>query len=374
MNDTTKQQIESLLSASVAAYDEIAGSPFSQVWRVQLSGKHKYPDSVIIKQITYHTFMRVDGSLNQFIRESAALTFIQSRFDSDDAPAPKIYAQDKQNKIIIMQDFPDALSLDKVLPGDDTATAKTAIVASGKSLGQIHARTYGQDAAFRQLYNPDDTIPYHNFQFDEGWRLLCQFAGIKAPSHLDRAASQVTASLQNMPPDNVLVHKDPCPDNLLWINDSVKVIDFQNAHFGNPAFDICYIRGHFPSCWCTGRILPEVITRFETAYRDAFAHAFPAIQDDAVFYPMVIDGLAYMLGYTAHWIGQMAVDDWKHPNPGIASGRQRLLYRLHTFSELTKHYQHHQSFGEIAAMLCDKFGELWQISPDDMQYYPAFGS
>jgi hypothetical protein len=64
-----------------------------------------------------------------------------------------------------------------------------------------------------------------------------------------------------------LVHRDACPDNVLFLADGGRIFDFETSGWGPIVLDAAYLLAPFPSCWCFARLPAEVAVPAPAAYR-----------------------------------------------------------------------------------------------------------
>ena len=82
----------------------------------------------------------------------------------------------------------------------------------------------------------------------------------------------------------VLVHGNPCPDNvMLPTANRAVLVDLEFARPGHALLDAAYWRMAFPTCWCAGAVPADPAARIERMYRNAMREAVPAAADDTAF-------------------------------------------------------------------------------------------
>ncbi len=64
-----------------------------------------------------------------------------------------------------------------------------------------------------------------------------------------------------------MLHGDPCPDNFLSTADGGRLVDFDNAAWGNGLVELAYLRTGFPACWCALAPEPLLVAAAEAEYR-----------------------------------------------------------------------------------------------------------
>ena len=63
-----------------------------------------------------------------------------------------------------------------------------------------------------------------------------------------------------------LVHGEPCPDNVRFLEGRCRIFDFETSGWGAVALDAAYLLAPFPSCWCFGRLPASVAAPAMSAY------------------------------------------------------------------------------------------------------------
>lgn len=147
--------------------------------------------------------------------------------------APVVRFHDDDNFIFGMSFAPDGGRLWKkaLLEGD---TDRVAAERVGALLGEMHRRA-ARDGTARQTFDDQEVFiqgridPYHRFT---------------ARAHPD-LAPLIEAEVQRMLAHRVtLVHGDYSPKNLFIYPDRAFMLDFEVAHWGDPAFDVAFCLTH----------------------------------------------------------------------------------------------------------------------------------
>ena len=151
--------------------------------------------------------------------------------------------------------------------------------------------------------------------------------GLLGGSIPDDELTLMASRLQSPGPWQALVHRDPCPDNVLLTADgTARLIDFEFARPGHALLDAAYWRMGFPTCWCAGRVPGAFSQQLDDAYRMALAEAVPAAADREVFrQESAIIAVIWMFGSLA-WLLEAALE--KDTEWGIATRRSRILHYL----------------------------------------------
>jgi hypothetical protein len=166
-----------------------------------------------------------------------------------------------------------------------------------------------------------------------------------------------------------LIHGDPCPDNALLVAGQIRLIDYEFARPAHALLDAAYWRIGFPTCWCAGRIPPEVGSRVEAVYRAELGKTMPVARDDAAYRAELAFVAAIWLFTCLEWRLDQALE--KDESWGIASLRSRLLWYLEAVADITA------TGGVLPGLektVADWLTELRKRWPDasSLGFYPAF--
>lgn len=240
-----------------------------------------------------------------------------------------LLASDVAQGVLVFEDYgEDLASLAQPLLHGSADEAEQALTAYAIALARLHAGTLGcreEHAAIVRTALPHATLPPPG----RGWierepRPVIAVLGRNVP---DDELATMEERLRSPGPWLALVHRDPCPDNVLLTTDgTARLIDFEFASPGHALLDAAYWRIGFPTCWCAGQVPDTVGERIDAAYRTALGEAVPAAADrDAFQRESAIIGVIWLFGSLA-WLLEGALEedtDW-----GIATRRSRILHYL----------------------------------------------
>jgi hypothetical protein len=178
-------------------------------------------------------------------------------------------------------------------------------------------------------------------------------------------------SLSGPGPFHAYTHGDPCPDNCLLSQGTIKLIDYEVGAFRHALLDGVYGRMHFPTCWCVNRLPAPLPLRMEAVYRTELVQGCPEAAEAGRFYQAVVEACAYWALTMCLWyaIPELVVKDrdW-----GIATVRQRVLLRADIVAQVTQEYGHLEAIGAAFGAMATKLHGLWPSEADALPYYPAF--
>jgi aminoglycoside/choline kinase family phosphotransferase len=263
-----------------------------------------------------------------FVKEWVATRYL-SRHAPGHSSGPNLLAYDLAHGVLVYDDLGDGLqSLVGPLLHGTAQEAEQALTAYAEALAALHRATVGcrvDHAAVLLEGFPAAVIPPPGHRWIEDVaRVPHALLGGAFP---DDEVGLIWQHLTQPGCWQVLVHGDPCPDNVLLTADNRAVlIDFEFSRPSHALYDAAYWRMGFPTCWCAGTVPDEVSARIDRAYRAAVADAVaPAGDDEAFRVESAIIDAAWMLGNLA-WLleGALAEDGmW-----GRAANRSRILTYL----------------------------------------------
>ena len=146
---------------------------------------------------------------------------------------PRVLWTDRANGVYAMTAAPESWRTWKELlfagaPSPDTARQAAGMLAAwiGESSGRADLRAeFGDKTAFDQLR----LDPYYRFTAARHPELRAWFDSLVA---------------RTLAAEHALVHGDWSPKNILVGEGSAMAIDFEVAHFGEPAFDVAFLLNH----------------------------------------------------------------------------------------------------------------------------------
>jgi len=182
----------------------------------------------------------------------------------EDVRVPAVLAEDEDAHVVVFAGAPDRAVMWKreLLDGRvDVAVARSL----GRLLGTVHARA-SDDGALRERFA--DPTPFDQLRVDPYHRTT-------ADRHPE-VAEEIRAEAERvLAADRTLVHGDYSPKNVLVDREGgVRwILDFEVAHWGDPAFDTAFMLNHLfiKSVHVDGRreACIDAARRFWSAYREA---------------------------------------------------------------------------------------------------------
>lgn len=148
--------------------------------------------------------------------------------------APEVYFYDEENYIFGREAVPAGCNMWKADLLDGLLDFKIAQKAI-ETLAVVHKECAGDKTvaakfADKKIFYDLRISPYITFT-------------VGKHSQLKAYADQVSAEL--MERDITLVHGDYSPKNIMVVGRGISVLDYEVAHYGNPAFDLAFFSNHF---------------------------------------------------------------------------------------------------------------------------------
>jgi len=362
--------------------DDLGGSNRTTVYRFKiLEGAGNVPASVIVKHVHSTSDAVYDphtGTIPAwtFLNEWASLQFL-SQITADEEPfGPKFYVGERTAGLLIMEDIGQGVRLDQVLLGDDPVIAEKALIDFAALHGRMHALSIGKQSEFariRDALGPSDLADgyYHYDWFGPTLQHTAETAGIPIGRSVESELELLKKSLLNPGPFLAFTQGDSCPDNCLWVNSSMRLLDFEGGMFSHALKEGVYGRVPFPTCWCVYRMPQHVPLRMEEAYRAELVKGCPEAADDRLFSQAVVEACAFWM---LDWYHEFPLAKLLEKDRTIVTStmRQRFLLRSEILARTTEEFGHLEAFGETVKVIATKLGEVWTPDEYAMPSYPAF--
>ena len=253
-----------------------------------------------------------------FLTEVACLRFLGNQ-------GPGLLGVDLDKGVLVMPDLGVAAGLDPALLGKSSEAATSGLIRWARAVGQLHAATAGQRArydALRWALGP----PHESPLLGRLPPLLEALGELGLPTPEDELRHALDPAPRD---DDVLLHRDPCPDNVVLQGRVATLVDFEFSAFGPAGHDAAFLRMGMPTCWCAGMVPDTVLDAAEAAYREVASVGLPDLADDDAWTAALSEGSAHHLAMTLVWhlIPCLKSDTtW-----GEATNRQRIMARLERF-------------------------------------------
>ena len=193
-------------------------------------------DCLVVKQPLPNLAVEDDwpADIDRIHNEAAAARTYASVIAAEELPArvPEVYLEDEAAHLLAIECAPAGTGSWKtsLLSGEiDSGVADTV----GRVLGAVHTAaaddpTVEERFASKRPFDQLRIDPYHRTTADR---------------HPDVAESIMAEVERIMSVDRTLVHGDYSPKNVL-LGETPWIIDFEVAHWGDPAFDVAFMANH----------------------------------------------------------------------------------------------------------------------------------
>ena len=367
----------------ITHYDNMApdGRDHHFILRLFLQGGTS-PDTVILKYHARWGKIPWDDNSKETHRlaNDYAGCYFLSQFDNSIPFSPKAYSIDLSQNLMLIEDI---RQVDKnyvdVLLDDNQPNAEIHLSNWMRYLAQMHGQT---SQRIQDYIKYRDELDKRNARDHELIAIAFQAAipQIKqAFAAIDFSASdEFFAEYQTLveiirEPGAFFgyVHGDPCPDNILLVNNQPQLIDFELSGAGLVLLDAVYPRMMYPTCWCVGQTSPELVEKLESIYRAELSTYIPSAADDAQWQKYLTAACGYWVIYTLNlkilWTGDLDTDtEW-----GISTQRKRIISRLKAFVDMATEFGLWPHLTTTFTELHQHLVARWEDSSDGLQLYPA---
>lgn len=279
--------------------------------------------------------------------------------------APRVYVASDDVGAIVMEDISPARTVEQVLFGADPAAARDALVRLATAFGAMHSATTPIDPA---PWHPDSIIMT---PLAEGWANLAQAVRhfhLPDPGACEKEIPVLATDLAD-PAWWALTHADANPSNVLVAGERTVIIDFEGANPRHIAIDGGAFALSFPAYRYWAELPGDVVPAITNAWRTAIERGFPAVADDAVFFPMLATGSLLWAIMRLTRLPRIA-DDQQPPDETL----RRRTQIVHTVASAVAICERAHAYPALAAWLAELDAALRQRWPESNapRHLPAF--
>ena len=336
------------------------------------------PSSVIIKQVagdSYDPDNTASWDIRRFFSDWAGAAFL-STLAIVPSHSPRFYTGDRALGFFVLEDLGPHRSLVEPLLEEHAANAQTALLTFATALGTLHAATCGQAARFerfcRDIHPKALVFPPAGEEFSERTKHLqaiLERLEVRSEAHFRQELEIVISTVESPGPFLAYIHGDPCPDNVFFLGEQMRLIDFEFGRFGHALLDATYGRMMFPTCWCANRLPNAMVAQMEAAYRAVLVRGCPEAQEDRIFETTLVSVCAFWVLNTLGW--QLAGALQEDRTWGIATVRSRLLARLDAFIATAEEFDRLPAMRGTASRMLEVLRNRWPET-QPLPLYPAF--
>ncbi|WP_188894485.1 phosphotransferase family protein [Microlunatus endophyticus] len=320
----------------------------------------------------------------RFFREAAAATLLTRLAPGEHTP--RCWGSDRSTGLMIFDDLGTDATLVQPLLDGSAGAARSAMISFVRRLAAIHGatayRSADWDRTVTDLGAPaalltEQVLARYGRGIDDGAQGLDRLQnelGLSPagnPHGLAAELDSVKQTLTRPGPFTVLVHNDPCPDNVVITSSGARLLDFEFGRPGHALIDGLYPQLPFPSCWCCNRVPDDLGAELAWFYRADLAVRIPQAADDALYAEATVHVMAYWLLMSFESIAEdVPVESrtW-----GIASTRSRALTRLDTFIHTANATGRLSELAELAQRIRAELAVRW-TEADQLPIYPGFSA
>ena len=249
-----------------------------------IGGRGDLPPTVVVKVHLRGETWRSD------VREAAALDLLTRAAPGH---APGLLCVAENPSLVVLHDLGRGRrDLASVLLGRDPETARAGVLAWAAAIGRLHAATHGWDAMLTdalsmhaaRLVSPTpttDDMPGALQRAAEVWRTQLPRVGVFLSEAAEAELAGLDALLVHGRGSRALTPADACPDNNMFRDGRVILLDFEGAQVRHVAWDVAYLRVPWPSCWCCWALPASLASEAVAAWQTAAAPDLPyAVSDE----------------------------------------------------------------------------------------------
>ncbi len=200
---------------------------------------------------------RADG--HDFEVELAALEYLN---EMPEPVAPRLLGADAEAGIMLMEDLGPGPSLADSLLTGGRSRVRADLVSYAQALGAMHAWSMIRPRDPRLGTPPWPDAVTRGKDALLGAAVSLGLAAAAAGTEIDRLSVML-----NETGYHGLVHGDPCPDNVRFLDGRCRIFDFEHSGWGAVVLDASYLLAPFPTCWCFGRLPASAAAPAVAAYR-----------------------------------------------------------------------------------------------------------
>lgn len=363
----------------LAEWQDLSSGNRALTYRFRIcNGPSGAPSSVIVKQAG---FARRSGASEEemakwtFFNEWASLQFLQ-QLRPEDVFGPQLYAATKTPGVMVIEDLGTGKNLADFLMGKDTEAAENALITFATLQGRLHAATFGKQEIYRQIREQLGPSVLSDGYYDYEWLApaLEEFVDaldIEPVAGARQELVQLRNTLLNPGPFLTYTQGDSCPDNCLFADAELRLLDFEGGTFDFALKEGVYGRIPFPTCWCLYRMPEHMITSMEQAYRVELVKGCPVAADDTLFSTAVVEACAYWMLQAKKMLPPLAQVLERDRRLVGATDRERYLLRFLTVAQVCEQYGHLEALGATALAIVSKLQMIWPEAAR-VPFYPAF--
>ncbi|HEY2195229.1 MAG TPA: hypothetical protein VGH76_23425 [Actinomycetospora sp.] len=278
----------------LADAEDLGGSTRSRVVRVRVAeNPFSLPRTLVVKHyLAAPEAAPIAGHerVDPFPYEAASCQLFTA-LPAEDRATPTLYANDPEQRLLVLEDLGRCSSVADKLDGDDPKAAERALLGAARALGSLQAVTAAREGDFGALLRRSGVRHWRDPLADDARSALAELPDLLA--HLLRVEAAPAAVAQARSAAGLLggTHyrafspSEVSPENCLLTGAGARFLDFEWGCFRDVALTAASVRLPFPG-WGRPAVLPTGMAEAMTAaWQSEVAGVWPELADLAVSGP-----------------------------------------------------------------------------------------
>jgi hypothetical protein len=275
----------------LADAEDLGGSARSRVVRVRVAeNPFSLPRSLVVKHYLGVSEAHGAERVDPFPYEAASCQLFTA-MPAEDRATPTLYANDPEQRLLVLEDLGRCSTLADKLDGDDPKSAERALLGATRALGGLQAATAAREGDFGALLRRSGVRHWRDPLADDARSALAEIPDLLA--HLLRveaapaavAHARSAAGLLGGTHYRAFSPSEVSPENCLLTGAGARFLDFEWGCFRDVALTAASVRLPFPG-WGRPAVLPSGMTEAMTAaWQSAVAGVWPELADPGVYGP-----------------------------------------------------------------------------------------
>jgi hypothetical protein len=279
----------------LADAEDLGGSSRSRVVRVRVAqNPFSLPRTLVVKHYLGEAAASERTSATERVDPfpyEAASCQLFTAMPADDRATPTLYANDPQQRLLVLEDLGRGSTLADKLHGDDPKAAERALLGATRALGRLQAATAAREGDFGALLRRSGVKHWRDPLADDARSALAEIPDLLAGRLRVEAApaavqhARAAAGLLGGTRYRAFSPSEVSPENCLLTGAGARFLDFEWGCFRDVAFTASSVRLPFPG-WAAPYALPTGMAEAMTAsWQSEVAGVWPELADPAVAGP-----------------------------------------------------------------------------------------
>ena len=349
------------------------------------------PASVTVKYVS-PLAENPTGNRHSFLNDWAACLFLNS-FQHDPPLAPRFYAGDTEQSILVMEDLGagDGPSTMALLEGSDPDLAALGLVEHAALIGQLHGATVGRVDDYIKVRERLGPLPPHPELYGYPWsntrrqrplaweinqaieryHTVRERLGLVPQSGADDEIEVATLRVEGDEGPFLAYCKGDqnLPGDFIRCDARLRLFDYGEGGYRHALIE--GMPGRFT--WgCMMRIPQHLVSEMEAAYRTHLVRGCQEATDDTVLRNAMADaGARWHLFHALTRVPIALEEDYQR---GPTTLRQQVVAWVDSFADLSEETRSYSALGRSAREMSTRLRAMWRTEETSLPYYPAFSS